>query len=95
MKIIEWFKEFKYKGITGISLLLISTILNSIFENPFIMWVCFFSFCYMLTYTFCYIFAAIKNFKKESPVWGIIVQVITIAILIFVIYALSHFVFNY
>lgn len=95
MKIIEWFKEFKYKGVTGMSLLLVSTILNSIFVNPIIMWFCFFSFCYMLTYTFCYIFAGVKNFKEESPVWGTVFQVITIGFLLFAIHAISHFIFNY
>lgn len=96
MKIIDWFKNFKYKGITGLTLLIISSILNGIFFNPIIMWITFFSFCYMLTYTFCYVFAGVSNYKKEgNPVLGTLLQILVIGFVLFAINALGHFIFNY
>lgn len=96
MKIIEWFKNFKYKGITGLSLLIIFSILNTFFFNPIIMWGTFFSFTYMLTYTFCYIFAGIKNYKKDgNPILGTILQILAIIFVLVTINALGHFIFNY
>jgi hypothetical protein len=96
MKIIEWYKNFKYKGVTGLSLLIIFSILNTIFFNPVIMWLTFFSFTYMLTYTFCYIFAGIKNYKKEGhPILGTLLQILAIGFVLVAINALSHFIFNY
>lgn len=96
MKILDWYRNYKYKGITGLSLLLVSSVLNSLFESYFLMWLTFFSFTYMLTYTFCYIFSGIKNYKKDgNPILGTILQVIAIVFVLFAINALSHFIFNY
>ncbi len=79
-KLIEIYKNFKYKKVTALGLLIISMVLFQITNIPVFNYLSLGFFVYLLTYTSVYIYHGLKNHVKDSSkAEGIIVSVIVYA----------------
>ncbi len=78
--LIESYKNFKYKKITAIVLLIISEILFRVTDILAFSYMSLIFFIYLLSYTSVYIYHGLKNHVKDSTkVEGIIVTILVYA----------------
>lgn len=93
---INFIKNFKYKGLTTAILTVLSLILLIVTYNRIFAWTFMLGFCYLITRLLIISYHAIISlWNDHDKVEGIIFSIILVAITLFVMYGVSNFIFNF